>query len=170
MKLFALFLVAFLHCALLPAHALTPEEEGIKNWFDVVTTGDKEAIYDAACEAAADAMRLADLFTDGMGTSMAGLAGMLNFDFSQLQFKLLYRSGNTAFVRVSGSVGQPQNLLGQGRDWIPFKGGDAAYENIAIAKYESGAWRHCDYLSPQVAREFLASNEYRQFQEQHGGR
>lgn len=166
MRILHILIVALLLCSSQRAHALSPEEDGIKHWFDVVTTGNPPAIYSAACEAWAQNMALVDLFTNGMGSAMGGLGGMLNFDFSRLDYKLLWRDGIVAFVRVSGDVGQPNNLLGQGRSWVPFKGGDGAYANIAIARYERGSWRHCDYLNPRQAREFLSSSEYRQFQMQ----
>jgi hypothetical protein len=138
------------------ASNLSPEEQGVKRWFDAVMLGNRAALYDAACRDAAAMMGIADLFTDGSASGLGGLAVLLQFDYSKLNYQLLKREDNRAYVLVTGLVGEPKSLLDLRRDWVPFEdvGRRRGVSNIAVVVYERGAWRHCDYLSLQQARNF----------------
>jgi hypothetical protein len=141
-----------------PAKALSPEEAGIKRWFDVVKSGNSALLYEAACYEAAVRMGLVDGVTDGSVTRFSALAALLQFDYSRLNYQLLIKEGNVAYVRVTGVVGEPKSLINPAKDWVPFERVNRrrGVSDIAVAVYERGAWRHCDYLTFEKARLLIA--------------
>ena len=140
-----------------PVCALTPEEARIKHWFDLFAAGQRELMIDASCSQKAGPAALLEILTGGRGTWINTLAA--RFDVSRLKFMLLSRNGDIAYVRVTGQLGEPKSVLRPGLDWVSYtdKTRRRGYSDIVVAVYQRGDWRHCDQLTLDQAREYVAA-------------
>jgi hypothetical protein len=125
------------------AQSLTPEEIAIRRWFEAVRSGDRTEMMASMCRSARIDWEFSESGPGGdIRRALLGVAQLQ--DYRDLSFRLVRRSsdGRTARVEVKGSMRLADGSMKSIEELNAVRG----RTNIALAAFEDGTWRHCDYI------------------------